>query len=86
MTDSDDLTIGIEIMPGDTTPARGVSLPPDPIQMGGATCLTADDVARISAEVATNVREMIMERIEHIINHAVTEAVEVQLAKYVVEP
>lgn len=83
MSDSDDLTIGIEIMPGETTPARGISLPPDPIPFSDVPGITDEDVARISADVAENVREMVMERIEHIIRHAVTEAVEAQLKKFV---
>ena len=84
MTENDDLTIGIEIVPGDTTPARGISLPPDPVPFSGASVLTDEDVARISAEVAENVREMVMERIEHIIKHAIMETVEAQLKKFVV--
>ncbi len=81
MSADEDLTIGIEIVPGENTPARGISLPPDAIPMSDAASLSSEDVARIAAETAANVREMIMERIDHIVNHAVTEAVEAQLKK-----
>jgi len=86
MSENDDLTIGIEIMPGEATPARGIIIPQDSIPMEGAAGLSSEDVARISAETAASVREMIMERIEHIISHAVTEAVEAQLKQYIIEP
>ncbi|MEW5735066.1 MAG: hypothetical protein AB1921_09440 [Thermodesulfobacteriota bacterium] len=80
--DDDLMAIGIEIEPGETTPAMGVPISPEFGVTSGQTQLSDEEIAKIGQKVAQSVRDLVWDRIDHILTHAITEAVKQEFNKF----
>ena len=80
--DDDLMAIGIEIEPGETTPAMGVPINPEFGVPQEGQPLSDEEIARIGEKVAQSVRDLVWDRIDHILTHAITEAVKQEFTKF----
>jgi hypothetical protein len=66
--------IGIELDDSHAAPGLDSGLP-----VGGLASLTDADIAIITENVVSTVKELVWERMDHILSHAITQAVEMEL-------
>ncbi|MDI6796484.1 MAG: hypothetical protein QMD09_06050, partial [Desulfatibacillaceae bacterium] len=66
--------IGIELDDSGPAPLAEAGLP-----AGGAGSITDEDIALITQNVVRTVKELVWERMDHILSHAITQAVEMEL-------